>query len=253
MSNPTFNAGTDYYEMETATGNAVKVTSSNENRSKQSASGANCYGDAVVVDSFGETAAPSSEYQVVGDISLDDLELGTVHNVVGIEGPVVRGTLTINTSTGSAPTMSVSGQMVQSGATQLRSYVLPEVTLTARHRAQDFMGLASIKKGNSVARDIDDYGLESCNGTFPIEISLAQPKGVVMKYDIHGGMATCDYTMNWYASTAPTIELSTKATGLGATMSNPASKNCPEGGYTQYTWQISFPLVGEESEAPSGT
>lgn len=250
MSNPTFNAGTDYYEMETATGNAVKVTSSNENRSKQSASGANCYGDAVVVDSFGETAAPSSEYQVVGDISLDDLELGTVHNVVGIEGPVVRGTLTINTSTGSAPTMSISGQMVQSGATQLRAYPLPNITISARHRAQDFMSLCTINKGSAAASDIEDYGLETCNGTFPIELTLAQPKGNLCNYDLHGGTATCDYTMNWYAATAPTIALSATATSLGATMSNPASKNCPEGGYTQYTWQVSWPLVGEEYTEP---
>ena len=33
-------------------------------------------------------------------------------------------------------------------------------------------------------------------------------------------------------------------------MSNPASKNCPEGGYTQYTWQVSWPLVGEEYTEP---
>ena len=45
MANATFNAGIDYFGLETATSNALKVKSSAENRSKQSASGANCYGD----------------------------------------------------------------------------------------------------------------------------------------------------------------------------------------------------------------
>ncbi len=91
------------------------------------------------------------------------------------------------------------------------------------------------------------------NAQFPIEFTLAQPQGVVMNYDIHGGMATVDYTMNWYSGTAPTIELTAAATALCATMGSLASRSDPDNGYTQYTWQVSFPLVGEEYVAPSGT
>jgi hypothetical protein len=70
------------------------------------------------------------------------------------------GGLSINTSTGSAPTVSASGQMVQTGAKQLRKYTLPGINLTPRHRAQDFMNLCSIKKGATAADDKEDYGLD---------------------------------------------------------------------------------------------
>jgi hypothetical protein len=32
-------------------------------------------------------------------------------------------------------------------------------------------------------------------------------------------------------------------------MSVPVGKSNPEGGYTQYTWTVSFPLIGEEVSA----
>lgn len=247
MANPTFNAGIDYFGLGTSSSDALKVTSSNENRSKQSASGANLYGDAAVVDSWGETAAPSAEYVVVAALTQATFpDLGTVKTVDGIGNPVVLGGVSIRTSTGAAPTVSASGQMVQTGAAQLRKYVLPAFSLTPRHRAQDFMGLCEIKKGTATADASEDYGLESVEADFPIEFTLAQPKGEVVNYDLHGGMATCSFTMNWYASTAPTVSLTSAATALGASISSPVAKSCPEGGYTQYTWTVSFPLVGEE-------
>ena len=252
MANATFNAGIDYFGLEAGSSDKIKVKSSAENRSKQSTSGANSYGDAAVVDSWGETAAPSAEYDVVDAITQAAFpDLGSLTTITGMAGPVVLGTVTISTQNGSAPTVSASGQMVQAGATQLREYTLPDFALSARHRAQDFLGLCTFKIGANDASDVEDYGLESVSATFPIEFSLAQPKGNLATYDLHGGMATCQYTMNWYSATAPTIALSDAATALGATMSEPVSKASPEGGYTQYTWTVAFPLVGEEYTPPA--
>lgn len=250
MGNPTFNAGIDYFAFGTKTSNALKVKSSNENRSKSSTSGPNLYGDAARVDSYGETAAPSAEYDVVAALTSDTMpDLGAVQTVDGIAAPVCLGTVTISTRTGSAPSLSASGQMVQTGAKQLRKYKLPSFSLSPRHRAQDMMGLCAIKKGTAGASDTDDYGLESVQATFPIEFTLAQPKGEVVNYDLHGGMATCSYVMNWYASEAPSIALTDAAVALGADISSPVGKSNPEGGYTQYTWTVSFPLIGEEVSA----
>jgi hypothetical protein len=108
------------------------------------------------------------------------------------------------------------------------------------------MGQCSIKKGSAAADDKEDYGLESVNASFPIEITTAVPQGEVVAYDLHGGMATCVFTMNWYADTAPVVELSETATALEATISSPVTKSTPRNGYTQYTWTVSFPFVGEE-------
>ena len=250
MPNATHNAAIDYFGLGTATSNALKLKSSAENRSIQSTSGANTYGDAAVVDAYGETAAPSAEYDVIDEVAHTVanpvITLGTVGTPTGIEKPVVLGSLSISTQTGSAPSVSASGQMVQTGAAQLRDYVLPAFTLSPRHRAQDFLGLMSIKKGANAASESEDYGYSSVNANFPIEITLAQPQGVTQTYDLHGGMATVDFTMNWYSGTAPTIELTTAASNLGATMASKGSRSDPDNGYTQYTWQVSFPLVGAE-------
>ena len=271
MANATFNAGIDYFGLETATSNALKVKSSAENRSKQSASGANSYGDIKAVDSWGETAAPTAEYQVVSectsasfaDIGGTILEAGN-----GFDKPLCFGGLSVSTSNGTAPTMSANGQLVQAGATRLRKYSPVGFRVLPRHRAQDFVGTwsgdtftpcMSIKKGSVAASDIDDYGLESVSGDImPIEFTLAQPKGETVNYDLHGGTATISYTMNWYAQKTvdsqlvidpPAIELSAAAQAAGFTMSAPVGKSDPEGGYTQYTWSVSIPMVGSEYSA----
>ena len=273
MANPTFNAGIDYFGLVSGTSNALKVTGSNENRSIQSTNGPNLYGDAAVVDSWGETAAPSSDYQIVADLAntlaSPKFTLGSIIaagssniSIGGSAVPVALGSVTINTQTGSAPTLSASGQALFSGAAALRYYILPAFTLTPRHRAQDFLGLCTIKKGANAADPATEYGLESVNATFPIEFTLAQPKGALVGYDLHGGTVTVDYSMNWYASTDPTIVLASSVTlglsGNGGTtttvapaMSNPVAKACPEGGYTQYAWQVSFPLIGYEAPVSS--
>ena len=273
MANLTFNAGIDYFNLESGTSNAVKATASNENRSIQTTSGANTYGDAAVVDSWGETAAPSSEYQVIAALShtiaAPKLTLGTIiaaadskMKIGSSSVPVCVGGLSISTRAGSAPTLTVNGQALFSGATALRIYQLPAFSLTPRHRAQDFLSLCTIKKGSGTLTVADagvDYGLESVDANFPIAFTLGQPKGDVKSYDLHGDMATVNYAMNWYASgeptivTVPTITLRTSSapsgntTSVNTTVSNPVAKACPENGYTQYTWRVSFPLIGYEA------
>ena len=249
MATKTLNAHVDYFGLVQSSGGALKITDSAENKSNTSVSGANLYGDITVVDTFGETAAPTANYELVDNLTEATMPvMGAVKTVEGLAKPFVLGGLSINTSTGAAPVFSASGQMVQAGAKQLRKYPLPGINLTPRHRAQDFLNLCAIKKGSAAADEKEDYGLESVNANFPIEITTASPQGEVVAYDLHGGMATCDFTMNWYADTAPTVELTSTATALGAAIT-PITKTTPRDGYTQYTWQVSFPLVGEEVSA----
>ena len=279
MASKSFNQGIDYFALETATSNALKVKSSAENQSGQTATGPNTEGDVAAVDAYGETAAPSAEYDVVGAIAHNPtadsnpttiFTLGTLvtaansHlSVGGVARPVVLGTISISTQNGSAPTVSASGQAVQAGVSAaLRTYVLPAISLSPRHRAQDFLSLCTIKKSGSAADPVTDYGLESVNANFPVEFTLAQPKGVLANYDLHAGMATVDFTMNWYghggtpdALIEPTIEVvssldlkvGTNTVTVAPVMSAPKTKSCPAGGYVQYTWQVSFPLLGKDA------
>lgn len=262
MSN-TFNKAKDYFQLVAPNSPKLKLKSSNENRSMQNKSGPNTPGDPVVIDGYGETAAPSAEYEVIADMTAADLPiLGTVtaaaNSGITIDGttrPVALGGISISTQTGSAPTLSANGQAIQVGGTQKRWYdlktIFPNFNLSTRHRAQDFLGLCVIKKGADVASAIEDYGLSSVNANFPVEFTLAQPQGVLLNYDLHGGAVTVPYTMNWYASTEPTIEL---ASGVPAntTITTPKSRADPENGYTQYTWQVSIPLIGSDT-APANS
>ena len=273
MANETFNSGVDHFGLQSGTSNALKVVSSSENISKQSQSGPNSYDDPAVVDSWGETAEPSSEYEVVSQLAhtlaTPKVTCGSVVaannsgiKIGGTAVPVVVGRLSVRTQAGSSPKVSVTGKAVQTGATQLRAYIPPAFTLLPRHRAQDFMSLCTIKKTSNnalvVADDKLDYGMESVNGDFPIAITLSQPKGVTLGYDLHGEMITVDYVMNWYLPTEPTIVLASSVTlrtssansantsTVTPTMSTPKSAAHPEGGYTQYTWQVQIPFIGYE-------
>lgn len=267
-----FNAGEDYFALESGTSDAVKVVSSAENPSIQTASGANTAGDAAAVDSYGETKAPSAEYEVVAELAQTlaspKITLGTLIaasdsgiEVGGVAVPVIRGGCSISTRAGAAPRISMNGKAVQVGATALRSYVLPAFLLSPRHRAQDFLSLCTIKKGSGTPTAADekiDFGMEAVDAQFPVEITLAQPKGETKTYDLHGNMATVNYTMNWYAAGEPTIEVAStvtlrvssastsNTTTVNTAWTEPKAKNCPEGGYKQYTWQVSFPLIGYE-------
>ena len=273
MATPTFNAHCDYFDL---AGSALKCVTSNENQAAENASGQNTPGDTIVVDAYGATAAPSAEYEVVDDLAslpvLGDLILAetlaaktpvATIEVDGTARPVVRGTLSISTQTGSAPRITMSGLAVMaSAATARRNFKLPALAaaISPTGRAQDFLGLCTIKKGDSAASPILDYGLSAVNASFPINFTPAAPLGTLLNYDLTGGMATVDYTMNWYAATAPTIVAASTVTlpmdgsdtqTVPVVMTTPKSKTNPQNGYTQYTWQLSFPLIGFDIESSS--
>lgn len=259
----TFNKASDYFKLVAPQSPKLKIKSSNENRSMQTASGPNSHGDTVVVDGYGETAAPSAEYEVIADMTAADLPiLGTVTAAadsgitIGASArPVALGGITISTQTGSAPTLSANGLAIQDGGTQKRWYdlrtIFPNFNLSTRHRAQDFLGLCVIKKGAEAASPVDDYGLSSVNANFPVEFTLAQPQGVLLNYDLHGGTVTVSYTMNWYSETEPTVELAGEVPA-NTTITTPKNRTDPENGYTQYTWQVSVPLAGSDT-APANS
>ena len=269
-STSTLRAHTDYFGLETAIGNTkIKCVGSAENPTIQTASGQNTFGDTVVVDAYGKTAAPSAEYEVIGAISGQAITLGTLvstNTVLGTANlPVCLGSLSIATQTGSAPKITASGQALFTGASALRTYKLPGITLSPRHRAQGIFAnpLYTIKyNGSTAAQPAFDYGLSSANATFPIEITTALPNGTMLGYDLHGGTVTVDYAFNWYRTDYPPevaintaayagnvipIEIGTNTYfNAPLTITNPVGRSDPEGGYTQYTFQISFPLIGAE-------
>lgn len=68
----------------------------------------------MAVDAYGDTAAPTAEYEVIDEITSATLSAagGDLITVDDMSGPVVFGSVSFSTSNGSAPTITASGQMV---------------------------------------------------------------------------------------------------------------------------------------------
>lgn len=99
-----FAAKTDYFGL--ATGGLV-ITESNDGNTAQVAEGHNEKGDVVAFEVFGETMSPTCSYVLSADASLASMQCGTPINGTGDYAgkKFTLGSLTINTSAGSPPTV----------------------------------------------------------------------------------------------------------------------------------------------------
>ena len=228
MANNGFNAATDIFSM----GDEWGVRSANENKSGNTAECPNSVGDITHRDQYGDRIAPSAEYVLEDDV--DELpDLGTVVTIGTAK--VAINSIVIKTAKGAAPTASVSGVEVEAGASTLRTYNCGEIALSARHRAQDILGLLG-----STTPDT----LTEATFTFTCDITLADPKGVAKKHDVSNGKVVASYTHtvgDGTAVSAPSVSGTTKV------VSAPVTKDSPENDYTQTTYALTDSLTGTDA------
>ena len=227
MANNGFNAATDIFSM----GAKWKVKSNDTNASGSVAECPNAVGDTTHRDAYGKRIAPSAEYTCVDDV--DELpDLGTILTIETKK--VMISQIVIKTAKGSAPTASVSGVQVEDGATTGRTYSCGEIALSARHKAQDILGM--------LGENTPDTLTES-TFTFSITPSLADPKGTVEASDCADGKVVAQFTHTsgtGEAISAPAVSGTTKV------VSDPVSKTSPENDYVTVTYSVTDSLVGEE-------
>lgn len=227
MSNAGFNAATDIFSLGTSWG----VRSSNENKSGSTAECPNSLGDITHRDQYADRIAPSAEYVLKADVTSLPA-LGTVVTVGSIK--VAIKTISVRTTRGAAPAATVSGMQVSDNATTKRTYSCGTIALSARHRAQDILGIL----GASTPTTLTDATF-----TFDCDISLADPKGNIENFDVSNGRVTAQYTHTVGDSTAvsePTVSGTTKV------VSAPLSKDSPENDYTTTTYSVTDSLTGAE-------
>lgn len=227
MANNGFNAATDIFSM----GAEWKVKSSGTNASGSVAECPNSVGDTTHRDAYGQRIAPTAEYTCVDDV--DELpDLGTILTIEAKK--VMISQIVIKTAKGSAPTASVSGVQVEDGATTGRTYSCGEIALSARHKAQDILGL--------LGENTPDTLTES-TFTFSITPSLADPKGTVEASDCADGKVVAQFTHTsgtGAAISAPAVSGTTRV------VSDPVSKTSPENDYVTVTYSVTDSLVGAE-------
>lgn len=228
MANNGFNAATDIFSM----GDDWGVRSANENRSGSTAECPNSLGDIAYRDQYADRVAPSAEYVLEADV--DELpDLGTVVTIGSHK--VAINSIVIKTAKGAAPTASVSGVQVNDDATTKRTYSCGTIALSARHRAQDILGLF----GQTVPQTITE-----ATYTFTCDITLADPKGTIENFDVSNGKVVASFTHTTGDGTtaaAPSVSGTTKV------VSAPVTKDSPENDYTTTTYSITDSLTGEDA------
>ena len=227
MANNGFNAATDIFSL----GSKWKVQSSNTNASGSVAECPNALGDTTHRDAYAQRIAPSAEYTCIDDV--DELpDLGTI---VTIETKKVMITqIVVKTAKGAAPSASVSGVQVEDAATAKRTYSCGEIALSARHQAQDILGL----HGSTMPETITEATF-----TFSITPSLADPQGTIYNSDCADGKVVAQFTHTsgtGAAISAPSVSGTTKV------VSGPVSKTSPENDYVTVSYSVTDSLTGAE-------
>lgn len=230
MANNGFNAATDIFGF----GSKWGVDDSQDNASGSVAECPNSDGDMTHRDPHSQRIAPTAKYTLKqGVTSLP--ALGTV--VTYKTKKVMLTKIVITTGQGVAPTAQASGVEVEASATTRRTYSCGTIALSARHKAQDIIGL----HGQSVPATIT-----GSTTTFEIDPSFADPKGVIEASDCHNGRVTAQFTHTsgtGAAITAPAV------TGTAKVVSEPVSNTSPENDYVTTTYAILDSLTGSETPA----
>lgn len=219
----------------------IVVSDTAENASISSAEARGEDGFVVAVEGFGERKNPTVNYIVVGDTSSKEIVLGEAVAISGeTENKMIPVSVSVSTSAGSAPTISVTGQSVPSAAVLSNGCKCTVAldSLSALHHAQLLGGVTFTGTG---AHLTDATWSAEC------EISNAEVDGVVKAFDITGGKETVTATIQVSGSSygAPTVTLPT-----GWAYTSPLSLTNPNGDFPTYTFTAEHPLAADAQSAP---
>ena len=181
-------------------------------------------------DLAGERISPSGVYNVIaaGELSL---VLGSV-NTVDTDVVVLLG-CDISTSAASAPEVTLSGESIQTGGTASSTVMLPAITLSPRHKAQILAGAFTL--------DGTGCNLTSCSLSVRANITRATVSGDTVTHDVSGAEIVVSGTVQQTGATAPTIEA-----GVGWELTTPESKDNPDEGYIEWTFEATKAAAGSD-------
>jgi hypothetical protein len=229
MANAGFSAPVEYFGQ--GSSKVIGLKSSTENRDyavKQTATDER--GDIVARDLAGERISPSAVYNVIaaGDLSL---VLGSV-NTVDTDVVVLLG-CDISTSAASAPEVTLSGESIQSGGTASSTVTLPAIPLSPRHKAQILAGAFTLTGTGS--------NLTSCSLSVRANLTRATVSGDTVAHDVSGAEIVVSGTVQQTGATAPTI-----AAAEGWELTKPKSKENPDEGYIEWTFEVTKAAASTE-------
>lgn len=228
-------AKTDYFSLAQS---GWEVSDTAENRSvgyNAQAQGPN--GFIVAVDVGGEILAPTVNYIATSDATVSSLVLGTTTTVLG--KTMALGGLTITTSAGAAPTMSVTGSQIEDNGQAKCTCTLAGISVSGLFHAQDF-GLFTVANGQLVQSTL----------TITSNIATAVIDGVIKSSDLVGGSIQVSGTIigvnNAGVISTPTITIGTPSGNVGAgVITQPLTETNPNGDFPSYSFTAEFPLKAD--------
>ena len=219
---------TDYYGLGSTT---LILTSSDENKSVTVVQARNEKGDFVAQETCGETSAPNCSFVLKGDTTLASVKLGSP-NTSGDKKYAITS-ITIDTSAGSPPSVSVSGEEVPSNSTQDCYYDVPSATIKACHHAQILWGCIT-ESGDTLGA-----GIYLTQSSYSAQASLtkATKDGDTLAYDVIEGQITATLTFQGTGAGTPSC-----TPGSDWVITSPLTKSSPDADYPTWTITLSKAL-----------
>lgn len=221
----------DYFGLASS---GIEVASTEENRTQASVEASGPNGFVVATQAFGdENLAPKCDYIVTGSASLASVALGSVTTIDS--KAIALASISITTRAGEAPTISATGQQIESGGEAHCTATLSKISLSSLYHAQTF-GLFTVSGGQ----------LQESNLTAEGNIATSQVDGVIKSSDLVGGKITISGTIIGVSDAGvigkPTLAL---ASGVSGTITQPLTETNPNGDYPTYAFTIEIPLAAD--------
>lgn len=224
---------TDYYGLGSTT---LILTSSDENKSVTVVQAHNEKGDIVAQDTCGETSAPNCSFVLKGDTTISTVKLGNPNGTGGKKYAVTS--FNIDTSAGSPPSVSVSGEEVPSASTQDCYYDVPSATIKVCHHAQILWSAFTLTGAGCYLTNAS-YSAQ-CN------LSKATKDGDTIAYDVTEGVITVNVTIQQTGTTSPSL-----GAGSDWTITSPLTCSNPDADYPSWTATLTKTLTHHQGTSGS--
>lgn len=173
-------------------GTALKMVSYGDNPSIEDATAKDEKGDVIVRDTFEAIDNPSIDYELATDFPVAGVQLGVLTNEVVVTG------FSFDSSAGSPPKVSISGESVPASATQEQVYTTPTFTLSKNHIAQIICDAYTLTG--------DGNHTESCSGSFSCSLTRSKGEdGETVAYDVSEGKIEVSATIVKSAAVDPVV------------------------------------------------
>lgn len=222
---------TDYFGITGGVGSNFVITSSDENKTTTLVQARNSKGDYVAQDTCGDTEQPSCSYIIKGDASLGSLTIGKP-TTVGTKKYTLTS-LSIETSAGSPPSISASGEEVPDNSNSDCYYEIPSASLKVCHHAQILWGCITENEdslGSGVYLTQSSYSAQAT-------LTKATKDGTTLAYDVIEGQITATLTFQGTGTGTPTC-----TAGNDWVITSPLTKSSPDADYPTWTITLSKAL-----------